>query len=246
MRKINLFILFLVAALQSQSQLTVKKTTHFTVDGSGSAVNWNITNWINLEQRDVKTLRNNEWHIPAEREAEKDIQYNTAFKILYSEKGIYCLYSCEDSLISAHLTEDFSNIYDEDVVEAFFWPDTALPLYFEYELSPLNVELPILIVNNKNNIMGWKPWMYEGERKTVHAVRVDPRKSSNGRISWTAEFFIPFAVLQPLGNIPPKSGTTWRANFYRIDYDRKPVYTSWQLTRRSYHDMERFGQIIFE
>lgn len=236
----------IINAQDNGAALVVKKSADFTITGSGTAANWSATEWVSLQQRDPKTLRENQWNIPLDRDKNKDIQYNTKFKILYSDKGVYCLYSCEDSLITATLKEDFSNIYDEDVVEAFFWPDTALPLYFEYELSPNNVELPILIVNNKGNAMGWKPWLFTGERKTIHAVHIDEKRNGANRINWTAEFFIPYSVLSPLGNVPPKKGTQWRANFYRIDYDRNPVYTSWQLTRRSYHDFEKFGTIIFE
>ncbi|MBZ5859329.1 carbohydrate-binding family 9-like protein [Flavihumibacter profundi] len=236
----------LLYAQTANPSLSVKKTGDFAITGKGTAHNWANTEWVSLQQRDSKTLRNNQWNIPLERDNITDIQYKTSFKILYSDKGVYCLFSCEDSLITATLKEDYSNIYDEDVVEAFFWPDQAMPLYFEYELSPLNVELPILIVNNSGKIMGWKPWMYTGERKTIHAIHIDENKTAGNRISWTAEIFIPFSLLTPLGNVPPVKGTKWRANFYRIDYDRKPAYTSWQLTRQSYHDYVKFGTIVFE
>ncbi len=37
--------------------------------------------------------------------------------------------------------------------------------------------------------------------------------------SWTAEFYIPYALLKPIISGPPVKGSRWRANFYRIDYD---------------------------
>ena len=40
---------------------------------------------------------------------------------------------------------DFLDLYNEDVVEVFLWPDESFPVYFEYEVSPLNYELPIII-----------------------------------------------------------------------------------------------------
>jgi hypothetical protein len=33
---------------------------------------------------------------------------------------------------------------------------------------------------------------------------------------WTVEFFISFELMTGLGNIPPKAGTTWRANICRL------------------------------
>ena len=94
--------------------------------------------------------------------------------------------------------------------------------------------------------MGWQPWPYQGERKTIHAVKINDENPANKRIKWTAEVFIPFTLLEPINNVPPKKGTQWRGNFYRIDYDRKPVYYGWKLTRRSFHDPERFGILEFE
>lgn len=226
--------------------IKVKSTNDFIITGNGSAENWEHTNWNIITQRSSKSLLDAGWDIPEKEAVIEDLQYKTYFKVLYSEKGIYCLYRCEDSVITATLKEDFLNLYDEDVVEAFFWPDTTMPVYFEYELSPLNFELPILILNNKGKMMGWKPWRYKGVRKTIHAVTIHEKDKTNNRLTWTAEFFIPFALLEPMENTPPKKGMQWRANFYRIDYDRNPVYSSWQLTRKGFHDYERFGTLEFE
>lgn len=226
--------------------LSVIRTSDFLVTGKGNAINWNQAAWHTITARTSNDLRKQQWNIAAGQEDGANSKYKTRFKILYSEKGIYCLFNCEDSAITATLQEDYLNLYDEDVVEAFFWPDTTLPVYFEYELSPLNFELPLLIVNNKGNIMGWKPWLYTGDRKIIHAISMDEKNFVKNRASWTAEFFIPFALLEPLNNAIPAKGTKWRANFYRIDYDHHPVFSSWRLTRKSYHDPEKFGVIQFE
>ena len=197
------------------------------VTGDGSSSNWNSVDWSILPQRNNTA-----------------IAYQTKLKLLYSDSGIYCLYHCEDSKITATLKEDFADLYKEDVVEAFFWTDEKLPIYFEYELSPLNYELAILVPNNKGNFFGWRPWHYEGNRRTRHAAQIN--KNGETVNSWTAEFFIPFKLLKPMSNVPPQIGTRWRANFYRIDYDKKTTDWSWQLTRTNFHDYERFGTIVFE
>jgi len=229
---------------QSES-IKVRHTGDFTVTGDGNNAAWNNTAWNIITQRGNKILQKEGWYITTEQISASDVQYATAFKILYSGKGIYCLFKCEDSLITATMKEDFAQLYKEDVVEVFLRPDTTLPLYFEYELSPLNYELPILVVNRKGNAMGWKPYLYQGARKTMHAIKIK-EKGIDNRIEWTAEFFIPYALLTPIGNVPPAKGTQWRANFYRIDYDSQPVFSSWQLTKENFHDYERFGVIEFE
>ncbi len=233
-------------AVQPGNNLVIKHTNDFTIAGDGSASEWNNTGWNVITQRNSETLRKEGWNMKVGSSIVKDPSYETLFKILYSDKGIYCLFKCEDSIITSTLKEDYANLYDEDVVEAFFRPDTTLPAYFEYELSPFNYELPILILNNNGNAMGWKPWQYEGARKTIHSTRVNKKNINNERFDWAAEFFIPYALLSPMGNVPPLKGTKWRANFYRIDYDINPVFSSWQLTRESFHDFKRFGTIEFE
>ena len=64
---------------------------------------------------------------------------------------------------------------------------------------------------------------------------------------WRAEVFIPFELLKPLTNVPAISGTTWRANFYRVDYDdSKTTGWDWSRVGPSFHDYTKFGYLDFE
>ncbi len=206
--------------------LIVNRTGDFEITGDGKAVNWKQASWQPLPKRNDRG--------PA---------YQTKMRILYSDSGIYCLYYCQDSVLTSTLREDFSDLFNEDVVEAFFWTDETVPVYFEYELSPFNYELPILVPNIRGNYLGWRPWHYEGNRKTRHATHIV--KNKNQVTAWTAEFFIPYHLLKPMSNVPPAKGKRWRANFYRIDYDFKGEGWSWQSTRTNFHDFERFGTLLF-
>jgi len=206
----------------------IKHSKDFIITGDGSAANWNNADWLSLPLR-----------------SGKGVNYQTKIKMLYTDSGLYCLYYCEDNKIIATLKEDFSDFWNEDVVEAFFWPDERLPLYLEYELSPLNYELPILVPNIKGKFFGWRPWHYEGIRRTKHATHVI--KDRNTVTAWTAEFFIPYALLTPIPNVPPQKGSRWRANFYRIDHDMGEA--TWQLQEVrnvNFHDYEKFGTIEFD
>ncbi len=213
-------------------KLSILPTEDFELDGSGSASQWEKTSWVTLPFR----------HGPAS-------SYSTRAKVLYSTTGIYFLFECEDQTLSASLTEDFANLYEEDVVEVFLWTDEQYPIYFEYELSPLNYELPIIIPNFGGEFFGWRPWHYEGEKKTRHATSVVGGKKESGASirQWIAEFFIPFALLKPLQNVPPQKGTTWRANMYRIDYDGDAFKSwQWQPTSGSFHEYQKFGTFEFQ
>jgi hypothetical protein len=211
--------------------ITVKKCCDFQVTGEGSSDVWNNTDWVNLPRMDTG-----------------GVLYSTKVKVLYSGTGIYFLFSCEDKKLTSTLMGDYLDLYLEDVVEVFIWPDESFPVYFEYEVSPLNYELPIIIPNYNGKFFGWRPWHYEGDRLTQHATStIGGEKVSGGEVAeWIAEFFIPFKLLVPLNNVPPVSGTKWRANMYRIDYDMGTLSFAWQKIDQSFHEYNHFGTFIFE
>jgi hypothetical protein len=209
--------------------LVVKSTSNFDISGKGTAQEWNSTGWISLPKRKGPT------------------DYTTRAKLLYSDSGIYCLFSCADKKITSTMKEDFANLWTEDVVEIFLWTDETTPLYFEYELSPLNYELPILVPNLDGDFLGWRPWNYDGPRKTRHATEI-VRDKQGRTTEWLAEFFIPYALLKPLQNVPPKKGTEWRINMYRVDYGANQESTTWawKPIEKTFHDYEKFGVIRFD
>jgi len=217
---------------EEMETLNVKKSPDFEINGEGTHQNWAKAEWVKLPQR--------------KRSGEK---LSTAVKILYSETGIYFLFDCQDRKITSTMDADFMDLWLEDVVEVFLWPDENFPVYFEYEISPMNYELPILISNEGGDLVRWQPFHYDEDRKTRHATSVKGgEKKNNSSVSgWKAEFYIPYKLLRPLNNIPPGPGTRWRANFYRIDNDNQsPDSWSWQLTEKNFHDYEKFGGLLFQ
>lgn len=244
MSKILFFILLVAscsglfelrAQSQSEETLQVKKTSDFEITGSGDHENWNQTDWVQLSQRTNQ---------------EETSGMKSRFKILYSDLGIYLLYDSKDEILNASIESDFEELWHEDVVEVFFWPDQEERVYFEYELSPLNYELPILVSQHEAETVHWIPFEYsytEG-RKTRHKTTITGgKKEYKAEISgWSGEIFIPFKLLWPLNNVSPESGTRWKANFYRVDYDYGDIYWSWQPFDETFHDLDQYGTIVFE
>ena len=212
--------------------LEINKINDFEITGVGASEEWEKAEWTIIPHRQI---------------AGEGLK--TKVKILYSESGIYFLFHCEDKKLTATMNEDFMDLWTEDVVEVFLWPDEAFPVYFEYEISPLNYELPIIVSNENGDLVRWQPFHYDQNRRTRHATSIEGgSKESNAIIKgWIAEFFIPYTLLRPLNNIPPQSGTKWRANFYRVDYDGTEKKSwSWKLTTKTFHDYEKFGIILFK
>ncbi|GAB4362945.1 MAG: hypothetical protein Kow0042_00390 [Calditrichia bacterium] len=213
-------------------EIAVQQTADFAISGKGDHENWTAAEWVILPFRSSEGS-----NLP------------TRLKCLYSEKGLYFLFSCRDQKITAGMDSDFADLWKEDVVEIFLWPDTSFPIYFEYELSPLNRELVLLVPNLKGDFWGWRPWHYEGERRVVHLTTASGGSLRSGAEvdSWTAEIFIPYALLKPLSNVPPQPGAVWRANFYRGDYDSGQwVYWAWRPIEKRFHEFQKFGRLIFK
>lgn len=219
----------------NNSSITIKKTTDFTITGEGTADNWSETEWVELIQ--FSNHENSDGLV-------------TRAKILYTDKGMYFFFEAEDETLTTTMDSDFMKLWQEDVVEVFLWPNESETIYFEYEISPMNYELPILVANNEGDQSHWIPYDYSyiGERKTLHETSVEGGEKESGAsvTKWKAEFFIPFELLRPLKNNFPESGTRWRANFYRIDYDHGSTHWAWQPTEGNFHEYEKFGTFIFE
>src|SRR5664280_2731428 len=95
----------LLAANSEGDSVTIKKCQDFKITGNGTSAAWNRTGWINLIQQEPKAA-----------------PYQTKVKVLYSDKGIYFLFNCEDKKLSSTMKADNMNLWEEDVVEIFFGP----------------------------------------------------------------------------------------------------------------------------
>ncbi len=212
--------------------LEVHVTEDFELSGAGTHSAWNQAEWVQLNKR------------PGGR-----LDYSARIKTLYSTAGLYLLFDGTDNRLTATLQEDFRDLWTEDVFEVFLWPDERAEIYFEYEISPLAYELPLLVPNVDDSFLGWRPWRYEGPRRVrKETAAIGGNKAALATVSgWRAEVFIPFELLRPLGNNPPVAGARWRANFYRLDYDERPV-TGWNWARvgASFHEPHNFGILIFQ
>jgi hypothetical protein len=219
------------AQTEDRPRMSVTPADDFEVTGTGEDARWRQPAWTPLRRRQP------DGH-----------PYDTRVKMLYSSTGLYFLIDGTDRTLTATMNDDFLDLWTEDVFEVFLWTDERSPVYFEYEISPLNRELAILVPNFGGQFLGWRPWHYEGGRATRKATSViggpkQPRAAIQG---WRAEFFIPYTLLRPLQNVPPKEGARWRANFYRMDYDGGQR-TQWEWARvgESFHEYLKFGELQF-
>ena len=150
------------AQADERPRLSVKLADDFEVTGKGRHPAWRQAEWTALRRRQP------DGH-----------PYESRFKVLYSKTGLYFLMDATDRTLTATMNEDFMDLWKEDVFEVFLWTDERYPVYFEYEISPLNRELPILIPNFGGKFLGWRPWHYERRPQDPQ----EPPASSAGRSS---------------------------------------------------------------
>jgi hypothetical protein len=215
----------------ARHRMTVKRAADFEVTGTGENAAWQSVEWTAL------TRRQSDGH-----------PYDARVKMLYSRTGLYFLMDGTDRTLTATMNEDFMDLWNEDVFEVFLWTDERYPVYFEYEISPLNHELAIIVPNFGGQFLGWRPWHYERDRLTRRATSTSggPKAPHAAIDGWRAEFFIPYVLLKPLQNVPPGPGTVWRANFYRMDHDGgKRTQWGW-IPLDNFHEYEKFGELIFQ
>jgi hypothetical protein len=174
----------------------------------------------------------------------------TEARMCWDDDFLYICFKCEDPDVWGTTLNRDDPVWEEEVVEAFIDPDSDLVWYYEFQLSPHNVQTDILIHNptglRKDLVTDWS-WTCEG---WLTVVKVDGTLDNRRDVDrgWTVEWAIPFKSIPGAPNTPPKDGDTWRMNLYRIDRTPDEEFSCWSPTLEvppNYHVPSRFGAIIF-
>jgi hypothetical protein len=211
--------------------LTVASTTDFEPTGDGSDPRWSLVDWT-VMRRIAGTS-----------------PFGTLFKCLYSRTSIYFVFACADRQLTTTAMRDNDDVWLGDCVEIFLWPDTQKRIYFQYDLSPLGTELALLVPNDGQSHFGWTPWRYHGDRRVRASTAVfgGERAPMAMASKWMAEIRIPFALLTGVASVLPRSGSTWRANVYRVDHGPADV-SRWAWCERTgadTHLCSEYGTLEF-
>lgn len=182
------------------------------------------------------------------------VPYSTRVRVAYSDTGLYVSIEVEDTQVTSTLDEDYTELWKEDVVGLFLWPNQNLPVYLEYLISPRGKELLLMVVSREARVQAWRPWPDEPEHRVQKAwMAIGPNgptmSPENGASieAWSVELFIPFALLEPLIDDRPEAGDQWRVNFGRLDFDEGKAATwSWHEGDGSFHDLTAFGVLAFK
>ena len=199
--------------------------------------------------------------------------YSTEATLAWDGAHLYVAFACTDSSPWGRYRDRDDRLWEEEVVEVFLDPDGNGREYAEFEVSPLNVVVDLLIAAPRASGPGARQWNAEGWQTAVarHAA------------GWVVEMAIPWASLERAGvTAAPRHGDTWRVGLYRITRPGGPEkaaridalvaerraasdarkaeidraleqlraddeYAAWSVTHadRGFHDPERFGTVRF-
>lgn len=175
--------------------------------------------------------------------------WNTKAKMCWDDENLYISFRCEDPDIWGNYTKDNSEVYREEVVEAFINPSCDLANYYEINVTPRNVIFQGVICNPTGKgpdpdktILGAT---FKGLKTAVLVDGTLDNRDDTDR-EWTVEMAVPFSVLNTQ---TPRPGERWRLNLYRIQRTPDPVeFQAWSptlVTPPAFHIPERFGTVFF-
>jgi hypothetical protein len=154
----------------------------------------------------------------------------SATRVAYNEKGMLIGVVCNHvtpkaSYISAKHDDDDGNMWRDDCMEFFMLPENAKS-YFH------------LIVNSK----GKKVLLRNGKIVPSKGIDIATCSPINKTGGYGQEIFIPWKLLGV--NKIPSSGSLWKFNVAR-EFHAWRQYTSWGRVYASFHEVDKWGQIVF-
>ena len=172
-------------------------------------------------------------------------------ELMYDEENIYGIFKVEDRYVRSIVREYNGNVSGDSCVEFFFSPDSDLPLsYFNLEINAGGTPLIFYVAKP------WDKFTKLGKEdieqiEIAHSLPevVDPEITEP--TTWYIEYRIPLAMLKKHSKVtPPKSGTVWKANFYKTgSRTSNPNFLTWSYVdnpKPNFHLPQFFGTLKFQ
>ena len=170
-------------------------------------------------------------------------------KLLWDNNNLYIGIEAKDKDIWATIKEHDGKLWQEDVLEAFFKPDKNKPSYFEFEFSPKNATLDLMIPRGGARSFEYMK-SYESNLKSAVKVygTLDDWKDIDEK--WVLEVAIPFSAFKEVVP-PPKLEDEWFFALCRYDYsvyleEGVELSSSAKLSRLNFHLWEDYDKLLFQ
>lgn len=175
------------------------------------------------------------------------VDEKTSAKLLWDDKNLYIAFEVEDKDVWTTLDKHDDKLWTQEAVEVFIDADGDGKSYIEVQANPKGTTFDSYLPSYRQNNNDW-------ESNVKVAVKVDGTvdNRSDKDTGWVVEMAIPLEAAKGLEkdvkNVPPKVGTEWRVNLYRLDSPagRGQVAMGWSPPLvGDFHALDKFGVLIF-
>jgi hypothetical protein len=174
-------------------------------------------------------------------------EQKTSAKVLWDDKFVYVGFVNEDKDIWTTLDKHDDKLWTQEADEMFIDADGDGKTYVELQVNPKGVTFDSFLPTYRQNQNDWDSGMKAG-------VTVDGtlNKRDDEDKKWVAEIAIPIEAARgkekDMKNVPPKVGTEWRVNFFRMDQPngRPQSGSGWSPPMvGDFHALDKFGILVF-
>lgn len=204
---------------------------------------WEDPAWAHAESLDV-----NCFHARS-----SDHRPVTRARLLWEAEGLHVFFRVEDRFVRCVMSEYQQMVSGDSCIEFFIQPKAEAG-YLNFEINSGGTLLLYYIEDSTPAPGGFKKWR-PVEAATASSIKIHhslPQKIEEeiqSPVTWTIQAFVPWSVFeQYVGKLPPISGSTWKANFYKCgDKTSHPHWASWAPIgeKLSFHQTEFFAPITF-
>jgi hypothetical protein len=145
-------------------------------------------------------------------------RYRTRFQACWDDSALHIRFDAVDDAPWHTMTRRDEHLWEEEVVELFLDADGSGRNYAEVEINPGNVVCDLRVESPWPSLRSLTGWDWAGLETAV-----EPLKDAHGSIEgWSAVARLPWMGLRslyPLSagvSLPPRPGTAWRFNVFRI------------------------------
>ena len=174
-------------------------------------------------------------------------EQKTTAKVLYDDKNLYVAFQNADTDVWSTLDKHDDKLWTQEADELFIDADGDGKTYIELQANAKGATFDSYLPTYRQNQNDFE----SGLKSAVH-VDGTINKRDDKDIGWTVELSFPLESAKgkekEMKNVPPKLGTEWRVNFFRMDQPtgRPQAGTGWSPPMvGDFHALDKFGILVF-
>ena len=171
----------------------------------------------------------------------------TEAKLLWDDKNLYVAFVNDDKDIWTTLDKHDDKLWTQEADEMFIDADGDGKTYVELQVNAKGATFDSYLPAYRQNQNDWDAGMKAGVN-----IEGTLNKRDDEDKRWTVELAIPLDAARgkekEMKNVPPKVGTEWRVNFFRMDQPngRPQSGTGWSAPMvGDFHALDKFGVLVF-